>query len=156
MARPSRSDEIQPLVEERAHCRSRRRSRALRTTTPSRGLRRPYGEHVPAVPELDLARIRRYCDAKVPLNLRDEARIEADVRGKSVTIFECRPPWHPNLTDWSRVPVAQLRYASGDNIWTLYWADRNARWHRYPETDPGTVQQLLDEIDHDQTGVFWG
>jgi len=30
----------------------------------------PYGECVPAVPDLDLARIRRYCDAKVPVELR--------------------------------------------------------------------------------------
>jgi hypothetical protein len=58
---------------------------------------------VPAVPELDLAHIRRFCHSRVPAHLRDEARVEADLRGKSVTIFDCRPPWHPNLTDWSRV-----------------------------------------------------
>jgi hypothetical protein len=35
-------------------------------------------------------------------------------RGKSVTIFDCRAPWHLNLTDWSRVPIAQLRYDPAD------------------------------------------
>jgi hypothetical protein len=54
---------------------------------------------VPAVPDLDLARIRQFCDRRVPPHLRDEVRVEADVRGKSVTIFDCRPPWHPNLTE---------------------------------------------------------
>ena len=111
---------------------------------------------MPALPDLDLARIRRYCDAKVPVDLRDEARVEANVRGKSVTIFDRRPPWHPDLTDWSRVPVAQLRYAADTNSWTLYWADRDARWHRYQETEPGTVEQLLNEIDQDPTCIFWG
>jgi hypothetical protein len=111
---------------------------------------------VPAAPDLDVARIRRYCDTKVPADHRHEARVEADVRGRSVTIFDCRPPWYPDLTDWSRVPVAQLRYASDDNSWTLYWADRNARWHRYQETKPGTVEKLLNEIDEDPTCIFWG
>lgn len=81
-----------------------------------------YRGPVPAVPDLDLASIRQFCDGRVPAHLRDEARVEADVRGKSVTIFDCRPPWHPNLTDWSRVPVAQLRYDPANHAWTLYWA----------------------------------
>jgi hypothetical protein len=111
---------------------------------------------VPAVPELDLVRIRRFCDSRVPAPLRHEARVEADVRGKSVTIFDCRPPWHPNLTDWSRVRVAQLRYSPTSNLWSLYWADRNGRWHRYDDLDPGTVDDILDEINLDPTGIFWG
>jgi Protein of unknown function (DUF3024) len=107
---------------------------------------------VPAVPELDLARIRQFCESKVPAHLRDEA----DVRGKSVTILDCRPPWHPNLTAWSRAPIAQLRYDIDTNLWTLYWADRNSRWHRYDDTDPGTAEDLLNEINDDPTCIFWG
>ena len=53
------------------------------------------------------------------------------VRGKSVTIYECRPPWHPDLTDWSELKVAQLRHNPEEGEWTLYWADRNGRWHLY-------------------------
>jgi hypothetical protein len=96
---------------------------------------------VRAVPDLDLARIRQFCDTRVPKDLRDEARVEADVRGKSFTIFDCRPPWHLNLTDWSRVPIAQLRYDPADHAWTLYWADRNSRWHRYDLVDPSTADE---------------
>ena len=111
---------------------------------------------MPAVPELDLARIRQFCDRRVPAHLRDQVRVEADVRGKSVTIFDCRPPWHPNLTDWSRVPVAQLRYDPDATSWTLYWADRNSRWHRYDDIEPGTADELLNEINEDPTCIFWG
>jgi hypothetical protein len=39
---------------------------------------------------------------------------------------------------------------------TLYWADRNSRWHRYHDIDPGTADQLLDEINEDPTSIFWG
>jgi hypothetical protein len=54
---------------------------------------------MPAPPETDLAKIRKYCQAQVPARLRDQVRIEATVRGSSVTIFECRPLWQANLTE---------------------------------------------------------
>ena len=111
---------------------------------------------MPTLPDLDLVRIQHYCDARVPKHLRGDARVEATHRGKSVTIYDCRPPWHPDDTDWSRVPVAQLRYNTAERHWTLYWADRNGRWHLYDLIDPGTVDQLLDEIDNDPTAIFWG
>jgi Protein of unknown function (DUF3024) len=99
---------------------------------------------VPAVPDVDLARIRQFCDSSVP------------VRGKSVTIFDCRAPWHPDVTDWSRVPVAQLRYDPASDTWTLNCADHNSRRHRYDDIDPGTADELLNEINEDPTGIFWG
>lgn len=108
------------------------------------------------LPELDVARIRAYCRRRVPDHARQEARVEATVRGKSVTIFDCRPPWHPSLTEWSRVPIAQLRYDPNAGHWTLYWADRNSRWHLYDLIDPGSVAALLAEIDDDPTSIFWG
>jgi len=111
---------------------------------------------VPALPDLDLARIHRYCDSRVPAPLRDEARVHATHRGKNVTIYDCRPPRHPALKEWSRVPIAQLRYDAEHKHWTLYYADRNSRWHQYDLIDPATVDQLLEEIDSDPTGIFWG
>jgi hypothetical protein len=111
---------------------------------------------MPAPPDLDLARIDRYCDNRVPAHLRGESSVEATRRGKNVTIHDCRPPWHPELTDWSRLPVAQVRYSPEHNHWTLYYADRNGRWHRYDLTEPGTIDELLEAIDKDPTGIFWG
>lgn len=109
------------------------------------------------MPETDLARIRAYCDSRVSARLRDQIRVEAAVRGNSVTIFDCRPPWHPNITGWSRVRVAQLRYDPSTTSWTLYWADRNGRWHRYYDLEPNQpVQRLIDEIQEDPTAIFWG
>ena len=41
--------------------------------------------------------------------------------------------------------------------WTLFWRDRNHRWHRYKYTAPTTeIARLLEEIDRDPTGIFWG
>lgn len=109
----------------------------------------------PALPYLDLARIHRYCDMRFPALMRDETRVEARHRGKSVTIYHCRPPWHPDLPESSRVPVAQLRYDPAQHHWTLYYADQY-RWHPYDLIEPGTVDELLEEIGDDPTGTFWG
>jgi Protein of unknown function (DUF3024) len=111
---------------------------------------------VPAPPETDLAKIRKYCQSRVPARLRHRVRIEAAVRGSSVTIFDCRPPWHPNLTEWSKVRVAQLRYSANNRHWSLYWADRIGRWHRYDDLAPGTVEKVLNETEADPTCIFWG
>ena len=111
---------------------------------------------MPAPPETDVARIRKYCRARVPASFRDQIRVEAAVRGSSVSIYECRPPWHPDLTEWSKVRVAQLRYSADTCHWSLSWADRNGRWHRYDDLEPGPVDKLLCEIEADPTCIFWG
>jgi hypothetical protein len=80
------------------------------------------------------------------------------VRGKSVTILECRPPWRPDFgPDWTRHPVGQLRYDSGDHQWRLHWSDRNGRWHYYDMSEPtANMHELLAEIEDDPTCIFWG
>jgi len=84
--------------------------------------------------------------------------MEAVVRGTSVTIVESRPPWQADLgPDWTRFPIARLRYDPTVGRWTLYWRDRNLRWHRYDRIDPAPhVDPLLAEIDADPTAIFWG
>ena len=40
--------------------------------------------------------------------------------------------------------------------WTLYWRDRNLRFHRYDLLEPSPqVRDLLTEIDRDPTAIFW-
>ena len=109
------------------------------------------------VPELDLARIHRYCAERVPADLLNRVRVEATTRGRTVTIVECRPPWREDIGgDWTRQPIAQLRYDDASKLWTLYWPDRNARWHVFDLIDPGSVSELLEEIELDRTSIFWG
>jgi hypothetical protein len=52
--------------------------------------------------------------------------------------------------------VAQLRYSANTHHWSLYWADRNGRWHRYDDLEPGPVDKALNEIEGDPTCIFWG
>jgi hypothetical protein len=80
-------------------------------------------------------------------------RVESSVRGNSVTILECRAPWHPNLTGHN---VAQIRFDADTGNWSLYWRDRNGRWHLFDLVERGTVDQMLAAIDEGTTAIFWG
>jgi hypothetical protein len=52
---------------------------------------------VTVIPELDLAKIRKYARRVVSPDIRDQIRMEVDIRGKTVTIVECRPPWREDF-----------------------------------------------------------
>ena len=110
------------------------------------------------VPELDLARIRRYCAGRVSAHIAHLVRLEIDVEGRSVTILECRPPWSPDMgPEWTRFPIARLRFIAYRGEWTLYSRDQHLGFHRYLRIDPSSdVGTLLAEIDADPTMIFWG
>ena len=110
------------------------------------------------LPELDLARIRRCCEGRVPARLRGQIRIELEVRGRSVTIVECRAPWTPEIGPaWTRFPIARLRLVAARGVWILDWRDRNLQWHRHDRVDECRhVDPLLAEIQADPTAIFWG
>lgn len=110
------------------------------------------------LPETDVARVRRWCRGRVPDVVQDEVRVDVDVADRHVTIVECRPPWRGGIgAEWTRFPIARLRYTKARHLWTLYWRDRNLRFHEYdlaPATE--SVEELLAEIDRDPTAIFWG
>ncbi|MHB8660085.1 MAG: DUF3024 domain-containing protein [Solirubrobacteraceae bacterium] len=54
-------------------------------------------------------------------------------------------------------PVARLPWSVSRRDWTLFWRERNQRWHRYADAAPAAeIATLPDEIDRDPTGIFWG
>ena len=117
---------------------------------------------MPAVPELHLRQIARYCQQRVPEHARDQVQVSSRIRGRSVTIVERRSPWRVDLgPEWTSRPVAQLRWTSspdagGEGSWRLYWPDRNNRWHLVPDVPPaGAPGPLLAFIDR-HPAEFWG
>jgi hypothetical protein len=113
---------------------------------------------VAVLPETDVVRVQRWCRARVPEHVRNEVRVEVDVAERHLTIVECRPPWRADFgLEWSRFPIARLRYTKATRLWSLYWRDRNQRFHEYdrvPATE--SVEELLAEVDRDPTSIFWG
>lgn len=110
------------------------------------------------IPEGALDEIRRWADRRVPEHAGDQIRLEVDITDRSITILECPPPWRPEYgPDWSRFPLARLRYTKSRNQWLLHWRDRNLNLHEYDLADPTPdIRDLLDEIDRDPTNIFWG
>lgn len=108
------------------------------------------------LPDLDVEKLRRFCRLRVPAAVADRVRIDATTRGKNVSIHERRPPWDGSPGEWTSTPIAQLRY-EGDGLWTLYFADRNGKWVRFPGLDPlQPVDVLVNELETDSTCLFWG
>jgi Protein of unknown function (DUF3024) len=110
------------------------------------------------LPELDVARVRRWCDQRVPRHIRDKLRIECEPGPRYLTIVERTPLWRSDIDrEWTRSPVARLRYTKTTRTWTLYWRDSHSRFHRYDGIEPAAhVDALLQEIEHDPTAIFWG
>ena len=74
------------------------------------------------LPETDVARVQRWCRARVPEHVREEVRVDADVAERHVTIVECRPSWQAEVgSEWTRFPIARLRYTKVTRLWSLYW-----------------------------------
>ncbi|MBI1926534.1 DUF3024 domain-containing protein [Candidatus Poribacteria bacterium] len=97
-----------------------------------------------------------FCRTRVPEGLRDEIRLNYQFRGNSVTVIEQRPvPESPG--NWLDIQVARFDYDAGTGLWSLRWRDRNVRWHPYPRIEPSKdFQRLLDEVEADPIGIFWG
>jgi len=110
------------------------------------------------LPELDVARVQRWCAAPVPQRLRGEILVECDLATRHLTICECRPPWRDDLgPEWTRFPIARLHHTKTTGLWTLYWRDRNLKFHHYQPLDPSPrVQDLLDYLDKHADPIFWG
>jgi Protein of unknown function (DUF3024) len=113
---------------------------------------------MPTFPPLDVAAVVAYCEQRVPPHALHQVRMEAVVDGRAVTLVERRAPWRPEFgPEWTTSPVARLRWTASRGEWSLFWRDRNHRWHRYAYTEPTReIAKLLDEIDRDPTGIFWG
>jgi hypothetical protein len=110
------------------------------------------------LPELDIARVQRWCAQRVPEHARHQVRVECQIAPRHLTIVERRAPWREDLgPEWTSFPIARLRYTATSKSWTLYWRDRHLRFHLYDLVEPSdSVRELLAEIERDPTCIFWG
>jgi hypothetical protein len=100
--------------------------------------------------------LRAFCERRVPLHVRDKVRLVYDFRGNAVTLYEDRPLWK-DPSKWTHGAIAQFRFDATNGEWTLYCADRNSKWHEYLDVTPTSrFESLLEEVDKDPTGIFFG
>lgn len=111
-----------------------------------------------ALPQLDITRVERWCAARVPERALHQVRVECEVSTRHLTIVERRVPWREDLgPEWTSFPIARLRFTATTKAWTLYWRDRNLRFHPYDLIPPSPhIEDLLTEITNDPTAILWG
>ena len=112
------------------------------------------------VPEIELRRVTKlleeYCKQRVPAHVRDKVWMVFRRRGGTFTLFECRPYWQDE-SQTTESPIARFVYHEDSPHWELKWCDRNDRWHPYQNVGRAAhLETLVEEVDLDPTGIFWG
>src|SRR6266508_3504396 len=99
------------------------------------------------LPELDVARVQRWCAARVPEHARHQVRVECELAPRHLTIVERRAPWREDYgPEWTSFPIARLRYTAADKSWTLYWRPPPSLPHLRP-TRPLTQSRRPTDRD---------
>jgi len=100
--------------------------------------------------------MQRYCDNKIPKELQDQINLKYVIKGNNITLVESRPFWKDE-SKWIDSKIAQIRFNNPEKTYTLYYADRNDKWHIYEFLEPSqNLEDLLTELDNDSTGIFFG
>lgn len=97
-----------------------------------------------------------FCEKRVPLEVRDKINLSFEINGCKVNLYENRPFWR-DPSQWSKMKIAQFRFNNEDRKWTLYCLDRNQKYWEYDHISPNKdIKKLIEEVDADPTGIFWG
>ena len=109
-----------------------------------------------ALPETELFRAEKllteFCERRVPAHVRDQIRLLFTINGNKVVLVESRPVYD-DPSRWTEMPIAQFEYSLAAKSWSLYGYNRNDR--RVPVAK-GALDVLINEVDADRTGIFWG
>lgn len=55
------------------------------------------------------------------------------------------------------LPHLPFRYTKSRQEWSLYWRDRNLKFHEYDLAAPTPhLDELIEEVTRDPTGISWG
>ena len=105
-----------------------------------------------------IALVATYCATKVPAEHDDKIRIEYKVRGNTITIYECRPPWREDFgPDWTSMRICTIQWdpepASGPSTRGTETTVASTTRSSIPRA---SVMPLLRELENDPTCIFWG
>jgi len=113
-----------------------------------------------ALSEMQKAQVQKlltaYCDKRVPPAVRSKVRVGYHIEGNAVILYEERPAFPPPH-DWRKMDVAKFTYVGTQREWRLYCQHHDLRWHSYQAMPTASsFGKLLEEVDADPTGIFWG
>jgi len=112
-----------------------------------------------AIPELEKKRasraLRRHCET-VPIEIRRQLKKDFRFVRSDVELFDRRPHYKDPGRCIEHV-VARFEDNARPGWWTLFWSDKNLRWHAYEGMeDRRDLLELLKEVEADPTCIFWG
>lgn len=88
--------------------------------------------------------------------IRDQLDFRADISESEVVIMEVRPAYNDKNRKIEH-PVAKAKWIGTKKVWRLFWMRADLKWHTY---EPGarlkTIGKVLDEVDRDPYGCFFG
>jgi hypothetical protein len=113
-----------------------------------------------ALTEIQKAQVNKqltaYCAKRVPAEVRSQVRVGYRIEGNAVILYEERPAFR-SPHEWQELVVAKFTYVGTRREWRLYCQHRDCRWHAYQALPAASrFATLLDEVDADPTGIFWG
>ena len=85
-------------------------------------------------------------------------RIEYKVRGNTITIYECRPPWRKGIgPDWTRMRICTFEWDPSTRSLDALCTRPKQRRLEYPFIEPAPdLAPLVRDLDNDPTCIFWG
>lgn len=91
-----------------------------------------------------------------PPEIRDQLDISFRISDQSFVIFEIRPRWD-NPNEKIEGPIAKATFVRSTKKWKLFWKRADNKWHGYePFSESRSLERILDVIDKDECGCFWG
>jgi hypothetical protein len=109
-----------------------------------------------APPSSDVERVERFCLARVPTVRHHELRLDVIIEDGGIEIHEAKPVLLGASASWTTMPLARFACET-DGTYTLYSANSDGGWDFYLDLEAHQILDvLIDEVDQDPTGVFWG
>ena len=110
--------------------------------------------------ELQKRRVKKimdvFCEERIPDRVKDQIKMDYNIRGNYVTLIEKRRHYK-NPNEWTEQKIAQFRFNTENNKWSLYWWRHTEKWQKYEEVQPSNdLQELVNEVDEDPVALFWG
>ncbi len=110
-----------------------------------------------AISEFEIFKIEKaaqqLCQKKNNKMPTDQLHIDYRLDNQILYIFEVRPRWD-KPSEKLELMVAKLRYVKSSGLWKLFWLRQTMKWQLYSSSRDLMV--LLNQVEVDQNGCFWG